>query len=104
MGEQKGARVRRVGTATFGGMLVLFGLLFILHMFLLGLTYVWIFRLWPVMFITLGVEVLLSAGKAGERVVYDGIAMLLMGFLTLFAMGMAVADLIIQYQGRMYLG
>ncbi len=104
MGEQKGARVRRVGTATFGGMLVLFGLLFILHMFLPGLTYVWIFRLWPVMFITLGVEVLLSAGKTGERVVYDGIAMLLMGFLTLFAMGMAVADLIIQYQGRVYLG
>lgn len=102
MEERKEVRVRRVGTATFGGMLVIFGLLFLIHMFFPALTYLWIFRLWPLLFIALGVEILFSAFKREERLVYDGVAMILLAFLTFFAMGMAVADLAIQYHGLGY--
>lgn len=103
MEEKKEVRIRRIGTVTFGLMLIFFGILFLVHMFYPQLTYRWIFHLWPTVFISLGVEILLSSIKRNERLLYDGMAMLMMAFLTFFAMGMAVADLAIQYQERMYL-
>ncbi|MCI8418372.1 MAG: hypothetical protein HFI33_12920 [Lachnospiraceae bacterium] len=91
-------RIRRVGTVTLGGMLIFFGILFLVHMFVPSLKYVWIFRLWPVIFISLGTEVLLvGRGKGRERQVYDGFAMFLLALMLLFAMGMATADMCIQY-------
>ncbi len=103
MDGKKEVRIRRIGTVTFGIMLIFFGLLFLLHMFWPKLTYLWIFHLWPMIFISLGVEILLSAVKREERLLYDGMAMFMMAFLTFFAMGMAAADLLIQYQEKMYL-
>ena len=41
-------RVHRVGTVTFGVVLILFGILFLLHLFFPVLEYRFIFRLWPV--------------------------------------------------------
>ncbi len=91
-------RIRRVGTVTFGGMLVFFGILFLVHMFAPQLSYAWIFRLWPIAFISLGTEVLLAGfGKDREKQVYDGFAMFLLAVLLLFAFGMAAADLCLQY-------
>lgn len=97
MEEKKEVRVRRIGTITFGSMLVIFGLLFLVHMFVPQLTYVWIFRLWPVIFIALGTEILVAGFGKEEKRVYDGMAMFLLAFLTVFAMGMAVVDTGIQY-------
>ena len=97
MEKKKEVRTRRIGTVTFGCMLIFFGLLFLVHMFVPQLTYEWIFRMWPVMFIGLGLEILMAGAGREETRIYDGTAMFLLVFLTLFAMGMAVADLTFSY-------
>ena len=89
-------RIRKIGTVTFGCMLILFGTLFLIHMFVPQLSYEWIFRLWPVILIGLGIEILSAKVEKEEKHVYDGAAVFLLVFLTLFAMGMAVADLAIK--------
>lgn len=101
--REKTVRVRRIGTVTFGGMLVVFGLLFLIHVFVPRLSYAWIFRLWPLVFISLGIEVL-TAGihRGSEKQIYDGMAIFLMAVLVLFSMGMAVLDMAIQYEGWIY--
>ena len=54
-------RTHKVGTLTLGCMLILFGVLFLVHLFTGFMSFQFIFRLWPVVFLLLGVEVLLSA-------------------------------------------
>ena len=61
-------RTHKVGTFTLGCTLVLFGVLFLVHLFGGVLTYSFIFRLWPVVFLLLGGEVLLSTlPKTGQN-------------------------------------
>ena len=84
-------KTHRVGTITLGTMLIIFGILFLLKLFLAGLSYDVIFRLWPIMFITLGGEILLANVKQ-KQLVYDKTAVVLIVLLTFFAMGMAVVD------------
>lgn len=103
MEGKKEVRTRRIGTVTFGSMLIFFGLLFLVHMFVPQLTYVWIFRLWPVIFIALGTEILLASWGREEKRIYDGMAMFLLAFLTLFAMGMAAVDTAFTYYGETYI-
>ena len=55
---EKSVRVHRVGTVTFGCILIVFGSLFLAHVFIPVLSYAFIFRLWPFILILLGVEVL----------------------------------------------
>lgn len=98
-------RIRRVGSVTFGLVLVACGILFLVHLFLPTLNYTVIFRLWPLMLITLGIEVLASSRDKNVRVVeedgrvveescvkYDMPAIFLMGALTFFIMIMAGMD------------
>lgn len=92
MEEKRTIRTHRVGTVTFGLVLVVMGVLFLLQMIFPALDYVLIFRLWPLIFISLGVEVLFSSRRVEERVVYDGAAIFLLILLVLFAMGMAGMD------------
>lgn len=83
----------RVGTFTLGGMLIVFGLLFLLRIFDLGITYELIFKLWPTIFIFLGGEILIANFRQQEeKLVYDKTALGLMIVLSFFAMGMAVVD------------
>ena len=84
-------RTHRVGTITTGLSLIAFGVMFVLHMFLNVLSYDLIFKLWPVILIGLGVELLLS-NFIKDKIVYDKAAILLMFVMALFAMGMAGAD------------
>lgn len=92
-------KTHRVGTITFGCVLILFGVLFIVHMFLPSLTYDFIFRLWPCMFILLGIEVLLSNVKLKNTTfIYDKTSIFLLIILTFFAIGMAWADMAMRYQ------
>ncbi|MCI8996954.1 MAG: hypothetical protein HFI30_14970 [Lachnospiraceae bacterium] len=101
--KEKHIRVRRIGSITFGGMLVAFGLMFLIHVFVPALSYAWIFRLWPIVFISLGVEVLAAGIHRGrEEQIYDGMAIFLMAVLVLFSMGMAVLDMAIRYEGWIY--
>ena len=61
MGKQT-IRIRRVGSVTFGTILILTGVLFIIHLLFPAFQFFFIYRFWPVILILLGIEVL-----AGSR-------------------------------------
>ena len=82
---------RKVGTVTLGTGLIVFGILFILHDFFPDLSYNLIFRFWPLVFISLGIEVLLSARREGTMV-FSITSVVLLFIILFFAMCMAGAD------------
>ena len=73
----KEVRTHRVGSITLGSALVLFGILFLVHLFVPVLTYEIIFHIWPCIFILLGIEILLANRKKNVEFVYDGKAVFL---------------------------
>ncbi len=89
-------RTHRVGTITAGIALVAFGIMSILHLFVNVISYELIFKLWPLILIGIGIEVLISNTRT-EKIIYDKAAVVLMFILALFAMSMACADLIFGY-------
>lgn len=96
-------RKHKVGTLTLGVMLLFYGVLFLVHLFTNALSYSLIFRLWPVMFILLGVEVLLSIlPKTEEHFKIDVGAVVLLIVLILFAMAMAGVDMGMNWSWEMY--
>lgn len=109
MEQKKICRTHRVGSLTFGGILIMFGVLFLIHIFVPALKYGIIFRLWPCIFIFLGIEILAGNYKEAKlqkkeqavNFIYDKWAILLTFCLTFFAMIMAAVDLCIQH-GNMY--
>lgn len=91
-------RIHRVGTLTFGILLVTFGLLFLLRIFIPDLSYEFIMKLWPIVFILLGVEILVANIKQSEtKLIYDKTAFFLIIMLSFFAMGMAFMEEIFHY-------
>ena len=84
-------RTHRVGSFTTGISLIAFGVMFMLHLFSNIITYDMIFKLWPMILIGLGIEVLLS-NAFKDRIIYDKAAIVLMILMAFFAMGMAGAD------------
>ena len=88
MEERQTVRTHRVGTVTFGLVLIVMGALFLLRMMFPVLDYELIFRLWPLIFISLGTEILISSRRAQDRLVYDGAAVFLLILLVLFALAM----------------
>ena len=92
MQENQSIRIHRVGTVTFGLVLVILGVLCLLRLIFPVVDYELIFRLWPAVFICLGLEVLVSSRRPERRVVYDGAAIFLLVLLILFAMSMAGMD------------
>ena len=83
-----GLRTRRVGSVTFGLTLVLFGVLFLLHIVVPWLHYEFIFQFWPVVFVLLGIEILVENHRSGAencRFIYDFPAILMLVILLLFA-------------------
>ena len=98
MGKQT-IRIRRVGSITFGVVLVVTGILFLVEQFLPKLDYRNVFLFWPVILIMLGIEVLLASrqktweildetGKIVEqsKIIYDVPAIVLTMLLTGFSM------------------
>ena len=101
MEEKPTIRTHRVGTVTFGLILIVMGALFLLKMIFPVLDYELIFRLWPLIFISLGIEVLISSRRAEDRLTYDGAAVFLLILLVFFAMGMAGFDLVFTHAEEM---
>lgn len=110
--DKKTIRIRRVGSVTFGIILILTGGLFLLHLAFPALNYYVVSRFWPVALILLGFEVLAgarqktyevldAAGKVTEqsKVVYDIPAILMMMAVTGFAVCMAAVDWCYQISG-----
>lgn len=95
-------RTRRVGSITLGVTLVFFGLLFLARMFLESLDYVLIMKLWPLVFVFLGIEVLLSCLVKKEEYKYDFAAVLIVVFLFIFAIGMAGAEFLLEAERSYY--
>lgn len=95
-------RTHKVGTLTLGIMLVSFGTLFLLRSFIEKLSYEIIIKLWPVVMVFLGLEILYANFKQSDetnKLVYDKTAFFLIIILSFFAMGMAIAELCIDYAG-----
>ncbi len=91
-------KIHRVGTFTLGGLLISFGVLFLLRLFISTMTYNLIFSLWPVIFIFLGIEILIANHiQKGEALIYDKSAIALIILLTFFAMGMAIVDFVMTH-------
>ena len=67
---------RRVGTFTFGAVLVLAGGLMLVSMFFPAVDLLWALKLSPLALVSLGTEVLLAARKSGS-IKYDWVGMLL---------------------------
>lgn len=102
MYEEKagGLRTRRVGSVTFGLTLILFGVLFLLHIVLPWLHYEFIFQFWPVVFVLLGIEILVENHRSSAencKFIYDFPAILMLVILLLFAMVMAAAEFSMRY-------
>ena len=84
-------RTHRVGTITTGLSLIAFGVMFVLHLFMNAISYEMIFKLWPMILIGLGVEVLFT-NFIKDKIIYDKAAILLIFVVAIFAMGMAGMD------------
>lgn len=93
-------KTRRVGSVTFGLTLIVFGVLFLVHMAAPFLDYGIIFECWPVVFVLLGIEILVEnrrSNASGYKLVYDFPAILMLVLMLFFAMMMAVVDYAVQY-------
>lgn len=79
-------RERRVGTFTFGVVLVVAGIAMIAALFFPSLDFRLFLKLSPAVLILLGAEVLLSTRKSG-RIKYDWLGMILCFVLVMLALG-----------------
>lgn len=97
-------RIRRVGTITCGSILIIFGVLFLVHMFYPALSFAFIMKLWPVILIALGLEMVIAnmKYKADTETVlkYDKGAIFITFLLTCFALGMGIVEYCMTYSAR----
>lgn len=86
-------RTHRVGSITFGSILIILGILLTVHIFVPSLTYTSIMQFWPVTFIVLGCEVLF-ANIRSEKVAfrYDGWSIFFLFTVLIFAGCMGILD------------
>ena len=84
--ETVSGRERRVGTFTFGVVLVVAGIAMIAALFFPSLDFRLFLKLSPAVLILLGAEVLLSTRKSG-RIKYDWLGMILCFVLVMLALG-----------------
>lgn len=95
------ARSHRVGTFTLGGMLITFGIIFLLRIFISAISFSIVFKLWPIIFIFLGLEILIANfNQKEEKLVYDKTAFALIIILSFFAMGMSMVEFIMDQVNR----
>lgn len=84
---------KRVGSVTLGICLVVFGVLFLLSAFVDNLDYFSVIKFWPVVLISLGIEMLVYAfSKNSDNAKLDVPACILTCVLMLFSMCMAAAE------------
>lgn len=90
----------RVGTITLGVTMVAIGVLYLVQIFGGVMEYGWICKLWPVIFILLGVEILLANARKGGEFVYDKVGILLTFVLTVFAFVLAAVQQAVEMSVR----
>lgn len=88
---------RRVGTFTAGITLIVFGVLFLLHSLNVRIDFEVIFKLWPIILILLGIEIIAAyIINKEEKLRYDGGAIALIIILAVFAMCMGVGQFVVE--------
>lgn len=91
-------KANKVGSFTLGLTLIVFGFLFLLHTLSIPISYMFIFRLWPIMFLLLGGEILFHYfHNREERISIDAGSFILFFLLGGFAVVMAIGELAIEY-------
>lgn len=91
-------KTHRVGSYTFGGMLIISGIMMLAHIFIPQISYELISRCWPVVFISLGIEILIANFRSGKiKFVYDLPAIFMIVAVVVFTMGMACAEFSFDY-------
>lgn len=93
---------RRVGTFTFGMVLVVSGLAMLVSMFFPQLEFTWLLQLSPLALISLGVETLLAT-RGGGRVKYDWVGMVLCCLIVCVSLVLfAAAWCLVHYPGAIH--
>ena len=88
-------RVKRIGSTTAGVILIASGIAFLMCNILDSMAILeWVLRLWPVVLVSLGLEILLAQRKTEnmERK-YDFLSVLMAIFCILFVLGCEIARL-----------
>lgn len=97
-------RERRVGSITCGTLMIVFGILFMVHMFYPPLSLGTIMKLWPLILIALGVEMIAASRKReedGEEILkYDKGAVFLVFLLACFAAGMGLLEYLMNFYAQ----
>lgn len=84
---------RRVGSVTLGICLVVFGVLFLVSAFVDSFNYLFVIKFWPVVLISLGIEMLVYAfSKNSDSAKLDVPACIMTCVVMLFSMCMAAAE------------
>jgi len=96
---------RRVGSFTLGIALVAIGIAYLMHLFFPSLSYLMIIQAWPIIFVLLGIEIILSNLKTNETTpfVYDKTAIFLTAVLILFSMGMGTLSILFEESTHLHL-
>ncbi len=87
----KNVRTHRVGSITTGTVMILFGILFLVHLLFGCMNYMTIFSFWPVILVGLGIELFIS-NFLERKIVYDKASIFLLFIMAFFAMLMAFVD------------
>ena len=89
-------RIHRVGSITAGFSMIVWGIMFILHEINIIADVALILKLWPLILVGLGIEILWFNAR-DKNIVYDKGAVFLMVIMTCFSMIMAIADVCMNY-------
>lgn len=86
-------RTHRVGTITFGCILIVLGILLLIRLFVPELNYTIILNYWPVALILLGIETLVANFRSKKvTFVYDGWSIFLLFVVLCFTTCMGILD------------
>ncbi len=89
---------RKVGTLTSGLALVIFGIMFLLRLFITNLNVLLIVSMWPLILVSVGIEIIAAyIINNQEKMQYDFSAIILVIILVFFAMGMGGAEFIVTH-------
>lgn len=94
--NNKPGRVHRVGSITTGLTLVVWGIIFFLYEIQIVRELDVVIKLWPLILIGLGIELLWFNSKS-ENIIYDKGSVFIMILMTVFSMVMAVGETCIRY-------
>lgn len=88
----------RVGSLTFGSVLIAVGILMIINVFLPVFASKWMAIIWPLILIALGIEILFANIRSNKvKFIYDIPAIFLMALLVIFSMCMAWVQVSMEY-------